>query len=93
MISKDLHFKEHHAWTGGWGENFHSQDTIHSFGVFLMEPEFWTQGNLFFTKDRKAFYTCSIDSKCEEKKLTVVIKVKNKHDFLYQVTSERIKQI
>lgn len=58
-----------------------------------MEPEFWTQGNLYFKENRKAFYKCSIDSKCKENKLTLVIQVKNEHDFLYQVTSERIKQI
>jgi len=72
MISKDLHFREHHSQTGGWAENFHSQDTLHSFGVFLMEPQFWTQGNLLFEEGRKAFYKCSIDSKCKEMKLPVV---------------------
>lgn len=47
----------------------------------------------FFKEDRKAFYKCSTGSKCKEKKLTTVIKVKSKHNFLYQLTSERIKQI
>lgn len=92
-ISKVLHFKEPYSGTGGWGKNFHSQDTTPSFGVFQMEPEFWTQGNLYFKGNRKAFYKCSIGSKCKENKLTVVIRVKNDHDFLYEVTSERIKQI
>lgn len=88
-----MHFKEPYSGTGGWGKNFHTQDTTPSLGVFRMEPEFWTQGNLYFKENRKAFYKCSIDSKCKENKLTVVIQVKNEHDFLYQVTSERIKQI
>lgn len=39
----------------GGEKNFHNQDTIHSFGVFLMESKYWTEGNLFLKRDEKSF--------------------------------------
>lgn len=76
-------------------EGWEKISTVRTLPVFsgCSKPEFWTQGNFYFKENRKAFYKCSIDSKCKENKLTVVIQVKNEHVFLYQVTSERIKQI
>lgn len=93
MIPTELHSEEHHSWAGGWGKRFHSQDTIHSFGVFLKESESWTQGNLFLKQTDKPFIAAPWLLNVKKRKLMVVIKVKNKHDFLYQLTSERTSQI
>lgn len=89
MIPTELHSEEHHSWTGGWGKSFHSQDTVRSFGVFLMEPELQIQANLFLRRTEKPFINAPW--LLNAKKPTVVIKVKNKHDLLYQ-TSPRKEQ-
>lgn len=59
------------------------------FGVFRMEPELQIQPNLFSRRIEKPFINAPW--LLNAKKPMAVIKVKNKHDFLYQL-SPRKKQ-